>query len=443
MKRESDESEADLGEMEVDVESVDKSVSKNFIVVSGIKETPNSPVGHFSFHPHLTCSGTVDTSIQTYASEIEVFVKCAMLQHGEIIKDKDEFEGIRYVNNPDGLRVVRSLTERKRRTFLGQMFTNLKTEVFTDLVDKELYFSKQTILTKAYATVEELVKQNEEFTAMKARLQDRSRELRTRLNHLVFGETAKPYQVVDTEKLGSVLKHLDIEVEEPLEHLTELSVSSHMVQAPPKSVTTQMTQTAQTPSAVCHDEERGYYALVKTTMMASTISTATASKPRATTALNLATSTTSSQSVVPPVKAKYVPCQVSNPSSKIVCNLSRVNTQRGIGNTSNFCLVTNVKPAMKSLERKNVMHIKIANDVLKHIDEANTLSPEQQAKATPKPKNPTSVSVSYKPQVMLGTLIAKKVVPTTEVIQPPANLEPVTTQVRAQQTSGRLLPYQN
>ena len=408
-------SDGDPRDLEVDIETVDSTLTKNFIVVSGFKETSNSPVGHFSFHPHSTRSGTVDTSIQVYGNEIDVFLRCAMLQQGEIIKvitpDKDEFEGLdRY--NASGLKAVRSLTERKRRTVLGQMFSRLKAEVFTDHVDRNLYFSKQTILTKAHATVEELVNEHQQLTDLKMQLNSINASLQERLKGELFGEGSSPHQTVNTEKLNSVLKELNIEVEsdDGSEVVPHSAAAVHL-----QPTTTQMTQTAQTSSAARDEEmKRVFVAPVKTTAttaVTKTSSTVAASKPGSG---SLPSTSASQLAVAPTCMTGASTWKVTIPSNRIVCNLSGLKAQKSVGNTGKFCLVTNVRPIMKGLERKNVMHIKIANDTLKQIDSGN--SPEKQVMATAGPTNCTSASLAGAALVA----VAQKVAPLANktVVQP-------------------------
>lgn len=437
---------------DIDIESVDKVVSKNFLVVSGIKGTVDSPVGHFSFHPERTREGTVDSSIQAYANEIEVYMKCAMLQHGEIIKimtpDKDEETSVerKYLQDPDNVKAVRSLTERKRRNVLGQMFINLKMEVFTDLVDKELYFSKQTILTKAIATIDELLKQSKELAPMKSKLIAENTELRKRLSTIIFGHLATKNQVIDIEKLSSILKRFNIEVKEPPKDLKKKD-DAHLT----KTVSSSTASATQFTTSVYHDKERGLYTLVKATTEASVkeSSTATASKPKpvkekpaCTASTSAITAPCSVPQMITATKSTYprlasrieksIPCQTMDPSSKIVCNLSRFDTQRSSNSTPNICVITNVNPAMKSLESKNVMHIKISNDVLKKIEDKSGPSSMEQKPANVQPGNPSTV-VACKPQVMLGTLIAKKIAQQTSIF------EKNTSQVRTKQSGARPL----
>lgn len=72
------------------------------------------------------------------------------MQEGEVIKiiKFDDFEDLYfYMLQKNGrdlniVKVIRSVTERKRCYYLGDLFNDMKVEVFIDFVDVDLYFSK-------------------------------------------------------------------------------------------------------------------------------------------------------------------------------------------------------------------------------------------------------------------------------------------------------------
>ena len=199
-------------DLEVDVETVSKDVNKNFLVVSGIE------IGHFSYHPDVTSEGTIDTSIQVLPNEIDIFLHCAKMQEGQIIKiinPDDCLELQSHVNQKRGrdvadIKATRSATERRRRHRLGDLFRDMKQEVFTDGYESDLYFSKQAILSKAISTLEELSTKLNDLTKNKALLLKQNKKLREKRNNLLFGKSSGD---VDDDKVASILKSLNITVD--------------------------------------------------------------------------------------------------------------------------------------------------------------------------------------------------------------------------------------
>ena len=197
--------------VDVDVETVGKEARKNFLVVSGVE------AGHFSYHPGATKEGTIDTSIQAYPNEIDIFLKCAKMQDGHMIKiinpdDSDELHSHftqKSGRDPDTVKATRSATERKRRHRLGDLFRDMKLEVFTDLLESDLYFSKQAILSKAIETLEELEKEHCDLTGAKTQLIKQNKKLKEKRNVLMFGKASVD---VDNAKVEAILKHLNINV---------------------------------------------------------------------------------------------------------------------------------------------------------------------------------------------------------------------------------------
>ena len=199
--------------LDVDVETVGKETRKNFLVVSGVE------AGHFSYHPGMTKDGTIDTSIQALPNEIDIFLQCAKMQEGEVIKiiNPDDFEDLhsnlsqKNGRDPVTVKATRSATERKRRHHLGDLFNDMKLEVFTDLVDADLYFSKQAILSKGISTIEELEEESKKLRNTEEKLRQNNEVLKEKRNMLMFGKTSIN---VDSAKVEAIFKHLNISMEE-------------------------------------------------------------------------------------------------------------------------------------------------------------------------------------------------------------------------------------
>ncbi|KAJ7371830.1 hypothetical protein OS493_023172 [Desmophyllum pertusum] len=214
--------------VDVDVETVGKETSKNFLVVSGVE------AGHFSYHPGMTKEGTIDTSIQALPNEIDIFLQCAKMQEGEMIKiinpdDSDELHSHftqKNGRNPETVKATRSATERKRRHHLGDLFSDMKLAVynFTDLVDADLYLSKQAILSKGIGTIEDLEKESREMNNAKRQLTKTNKKLEEKRNMLLFG---KPSVDVDSAKVEDIFNHLNINVDEEEIVKTEENANSN------------------------------------------------------------------------------------------------------------------------------------------------------------------------------------------------------------------------
>ena len=206
--------------VDVDVETVGKEASKNFLVVSGIE------AGHFSYHPGMTKEGTIDTSIQANPSEIDIFLQCAKMQEGQMIKiinpdDSDELHSHftqKSGRDPITVKATRSATERKRRHHLGDLFRDLKMEVFTDIYEADLYFSKQAILSKAIGTLEELKKELDDLNNAKVQMLNQNKTLKEKRNMLMFGRVSVD---VDDAKVEAILKHLNIQVDDVQEECSD------------------------------------------------------------------------------------------------------------------------------------------------------------------------------------------------------------------------------
>lgn len=199
--------------VDVDVETVGKDTKKNFLVVSGVE------AGHFSYHPGMTKEGTIDTSIQAYPNEIDIFLQCAKMQEGHMIKiinPDDSYELHSHFTqkngrDPNTVKATRSATERKRRHHLGDLFRDLKVEVFTDIYESDLYFSKQAILSKAIDTLEELKKELSDLTNAKVQMLKQNKTLKEKRNTLMFGKVSVD---VDDAKVEAILKDLNIDVDD-------------------------------------------------------------------------------------------------------------------------------------------------------------------------------------------------------------------------------------
>lgn len=222
VKIEKEDFEKEGGIVDVDIETVSKEVKKNFMVVSGIE------LGHFSYHPAETKEGTIDTSIQAYSNEIDIFLQCAKMQEGQIIKiihpdDSLELPSPGTFKNqgrdPDVVKATRSATERRRRHHLGDLFQDMKMEVFTDLMDSDnnfMYFSKQAILSKAISSLEGLVQGKTDLNKRKEQLLQQNKELKEKRNMLMFGKSSVD---VDDVKVEAILNQLNIKVEPSAENV--------------------------------------------------------------------------------------------------------------------------------------------------------------------------------------------------------------------------------
>lgn len=222
VKIEKEDFEEEGGIVDVDIETVSKEVKKNFMVVSGIE------LGHFSYHPAETKEGTIDTSIQAYSNEIDIFLQCAKMQEGQIIKiihpdDSLELPSPGTFKNqgrdPDVVKATRSATERRRRHHLGDLFQDMKMEVFTDLMDSDnnfMYFSKQAILSKAISSLEGLVQGKTDLNKRKEQLLQQNKELKEKRNMLMFGKSSVD---VDDVKVEAILNQLNIKVEPSAENV--------------------------------------------------------------------------------------------------------------------------------------------------------------------------------------------------------------------------------
>lgn len=104
-------------------------------------------------------------------------------------------------------KVIRSVIERKRRYYLGDLFNDMKLEVFIDLVDVDLYFSKQFILSKGISIIEELEKEFKELNNKKRQLMKIIKILKEKRNLLMFG---KELIDIDFVKVEIIFQRFDI-----------------------------------------------------------------------------------------------------------------------------------------------------------------------------------------------------------------------------------------
>lgn len=447
-KVEKEDVEMGEGAVDVDVESVGKETRKNFLVVSGIE------AGHFSYHPGVTKDGTIDTSIQALPNEIDIFLQCAKMQEGEMIKiinpdDSEELNSHFTQNNgrnPEAVKAVRSATERKRRHHLGDLFNDVKLEVFTDLVDVDLYFSKQAILSKAINTIEELEKQSKELSSAKKQLMKKNKMLKEKRNLLMSGKESTD---VDPANVDAIFRQLNIKLDDEETLKTEENSNSSQdvvdkagseskvavepcVKGRPRAKKTLLAPWVSNNKPVPKSKDDLSRTATNLPQKATTQAPLEASKEI------LATATSSSQAVPsanvfnvscgvqtqeegkdflksftignPPISqslpaesgtAKSKPIsestsqegakpslvkilpkpailhlnptqqnvmimdtlgQVKQPSSdKIICNLSRLSTMQSPSSSSSICFIRGGQ-LMKSLDSKNVMHIKINDD---------------------------------------------------------------------------------
>ena len=440
------------GDVDVDIESVGKETRKNFLVVSGIE------AGHFSYHPGETKHGTIDTSIQALPNEIDIFLQCAKMQDGEMIKvinpdDSDELHSHFTQNsgrNPDTVKAVRSATERKRRHHLGDLFNEMKLEVFTDLVDADLYFSKQAILSQGISAIEELEKESKALSNTKKQLMKTNKELKKKRNMLMFGKESID---ADSAKVEAIFQQLNVRVddkepsktEENSNSLQDVGAASELkgkvepcakgrprakktLLSPwvkpvltskddlsttaahwPQKATTQIpletpkevlgtgtTSSSQTFSSLnisnvsCGVQTQEDS---KDSSKSSTLGNPPLSQNLLTasgTANSKSLNESSSQEGPKPSLVKILPKptilhinptqqnvimdtlgQVKQPSSdKIICNLSRLSTMQNPSSSSSICIIRSGQ-LMKSLDSKNVMHIKITNDDPKNVVSAS------------------------------------------------------------------------
>ena len=447
-KVEKEDVEMGEGVVDVDVESVGKETRKNFLVVSGIE------AGHFSYHPGLTKDGTIDTSIQALPNEIDIFLQCAKMQEGEMIKiinpdDSEELNSHFTQNNgrnPEAVKAVRSATERKRRHHLGDLFNDVKLEVFTDLVDVDLYFSKQAILSKAISTIEELDKQSKELSSAKKQLMKKNKMLKEKRNLLMSGNESTD---VDPANVDAIFRQLNIKLDDEETLKTEENSNSSQdvvdkagseskvavepcVKGRPRAKKTLLAPWVSNDKPV--PKRKDDLSTIATNLPQKATTHAPLDAPKEI----LATATSSSQAVPssnifnvscgvqtqeegkdspksftvgnPPVSqslpaessiAKSKPIsestsqegakpslvkilpkpavlhfnptqqkvmimdtlgQVKQPSSdKIICNLSRLSTMQSPSSSSSICFIRGGQ-LMKSLDSKDVMHIKINDD---------------------------------------------------------------------------------
>ena len=451
----------------VDVETFSSDVKKNFLVVSGIE---TGPTGHFSFHPDVTKEGTIDTSIQAYANEINIFTKCAMMQEGEVIKVISPDDSYRLQSflsqksnrDPDAVKASRSATERKRRHHIGDLFNDLKLEVFTDLVDADLYFSKQTILSKGIGTIEELERDFKDIAIVKEQLVKENNEMRKKRNALLFGE---PSVTVDESKVEAILKDLDINIEDVKnedgiqkegnestegKQNTDVNTSNQSKAVPAQSIkgrprakktllfpwqasngskqfireaedepkceasvespcvthllagSSKMPQGVKIPN-VSFGNQGQKLNEVSSSLKAGNPneSQMLTTDKRSTKCSPLDSPTEQGGTKLGLVKIAPKPTvvclnplqqqvgldslgQVKQPSSdKIICNLSRLSAQENTSKSSNICIIRSGQ-LMKTMESKNVMHIKIANDSLKQADVSTGAVPESVSLDPPK-----------------------------------------------------------
>lgn len=449
----------EIVDVDVDVETVGKEMRKNFLVVSGIE------AGHFSYHPDMTKDGTIDTSIQALPNEIDIFLQCAKMQEGEMIKiinpdDSDELHSHftqKNGRNPDtsNKKATRSATERKRRHHLGDLFNDMKLEVFTDLVDADLYFSKQSILSKGISTIEELEKESKELNNKKRQLMKTIKTLKEKRNLLMFGKESID---IDSAKVETIFQRLDIQVDDEEPSKTEENLNSGQdvavdvpselkpavepsVKGRPRAKKTLLSPWVSNNKPVLKSKDDQNTIGVNLVKKVSTPSLTDTSKQI------LGTATSSSQTlpslsisnvscgvqtqeasgtslksfasghpplsqILPPdnsitkskplnesasqegpkanlVKILPKPAtilqlnptqhraiidtlgQVKQPSSdKIICNLSRLSTTQNPSSPSSICIIRS-GPLMKSLDSKNVTHLKITNDALKNVNNAS------------------------------------------------------------------------
>ena len=181
-------------EEDVDVLEVgEKDELKSYLVVNNVSHgVCDGPVGHFSRHPEATLEGTVDVAIQAYATEIEVYMKYALMQRGRIVKiitpDIDDSSGVapisKCLRDPDKVKSVRSFTERKRRHTIGHLFNGIKSQIFSNDGDSEMYISKQTILDKAILMIVTLQRDCIALCKRKVELKKKNEQLVNRIREL-------------------------------------------------------------------------------------------------------------------------------------------------------------------------------------------------------------------------------------------------------------------
>ena len=460
--------------VDVDVETVGKEMRKNFLVVSGIE------AGHFSYHPDMTKDGTIDTSIQALPNEIDIFLQCAKMQEGEMIKiinpdDSDELHSHftqKNGRNPgtSNKKATRSATERKRRHHLGDLFNDMKLEVFTDLVEADLYFSKQSILSKGISTIEELEKESKELNNKKRQLLKTKKTLKEKRNLLMFGKESID---IDSAKVETIFQHLNIQVDDEEPSKTEENLNSSQdvaVDVPSElkpAVEPSVKGRPRAKKTLLSPWVSNNKPALKSKDDQNTIGVNLVKKASTTTDTSKEITTTSSSQTLPSLNITNVSCgvqtqeasgtslksfasghpplsqilpsdsnttkskplnesseegpkanlvkilpkpttilqlnptqhraiidtlgQVKQPSSdKIICNLSRLSTTQNPSSPSSICIIRSGQ-LMKSLDSKNVTHLKITNDALKNVDNgsgstsstAPTLSSSQQVLNTP------------------------------------------------------------
>ncbi|KAK3736375.1 hypothetical protein QZH41_006152 [Actinostola sp. cb2023] len=219
-------------ESEVNVDGDDEGDS-TFLPINIVKALPkNYLFGHFSTYPDKSTSGTVDVNIQIYENDIQLYMNYASEFDGNTIKiitpdteytskntnsclpHSASFSGVpKFLQPQEYVKAVRSATERNRRHNLGDLFNQLKDEIFDEV--REFYFSKQAILSKAIEVINTTDQQNIDLIQEKKKLSATNQELRTSLKGILFGEDVDCSKDIDLDKVTEYLKTMDIEIEVP------------------------------------------------------------------------------------------------------------------------------------------------------------------------------------------------------------------------------------
>lgn len=376
-----------------------------------VKALPrNYLFGHFSTYPDKSTEGTVDVSIQIYENDIQLYMNYASDFNGKIIKiitpDQEEikntnsclphslsYSGVpKFLQPQQFVKAIRSATERNRRHTIVDLFNDLKCEIFGDV--REYYFSKQAILSKALEVISTEDQQCYELSKEKAKLVTKNQLLRKSVNGLLFGESDDCTKKMDVDKVTEYLKTAGFEIEIPMPETNkkdgkaEEKHSQETSDTPKSNVTkkgrpplhetgklfkkithpsrpkplhtceSHATKTQQMPSGACELSETQSKQMPSTAVIDTNIKGFVAIVPNE----NTAEITPEKVDTVDP---KHEPT-ADAPISKIVCNISKYRLDQ-TGEKAGMTLITNPTEPLKAIESKNVVHIKISNDVMKQV----------------------------------------------------------------------------
>ncbi|XP_031560096.1 mucin-3A-like [Actinia tenebrosa] len=400
---------------DIDIESNEPDANKPRIDI--VKALPKSYLfGHLSSFPDKTTKGTIDVSIQVYENDIQLYMNYAADFEGRIIKiiipDNEDSKSSCYLKSSylsglpkflqpqEYVKAVRSATERNRRHTIGDLFYRLKVELFNDV--RDYYFSKQAILTKAIETLEQYEVEGQLLESEKNIVGMENKELRSRLNSLLFGKDLDDDKLLDLNKVTEHLRTLGIEVEIPPEESSKDGKISQETEDNKTDDTSSnqqkkhITRKGRPPSegkllkSLQTDSQAKLPKIPKPRELSNYVKAAFNNKMKEFVAIapsdNIETPSvdqstdkeapkTSSSSVdtrdsIPHTRTSDAEQKNSaNDSSvnKIVCNLTKYRVHQKPHGSGTLTIVTKPEP-LKGIESKNVVHIKISNDTMKQVN---------------------------------------------------------------------------